>query len=233
MYKGRTITVVIPCLNEEDAVGHTLGKIPDVIDEIIVADNGSTDNSPVIAEKGGAKVVIEPRRGYGYALKAGIGAATKDIVVTMDGDGTYPIEDIREVLDSMFERDLDFVSGRRLPLMTPKAMGRTNIFGTKVLGIIALILFGFRSKDILSGMWFFKREVFPRYKLISNDWNLSEEIKIEARRTSRYGEHHINHHIRLGETKLLKWRVGVENVFFLFWKRLFRYKALPKWLKLT
>jgi hypothetical protein len=67
----------------------------------------------------------------------------------------------------------------------------------------------------------------------SNDWNFSEEIKIEASRKVRYGEFHINHHVRLGETKLLKWRVGAENLVFLFWKRMFPRKPLPTWLKMT
>ena len=233
MYKNKTISLVIPCLNEKAAISHTLKNIPKIIDEITVADNGSTDGSGEMAKMLGAKVVTESRRGYGYALKAGIEAATKEIVVTMDCDGTYPIEDIHNILDYMLENNYDFISGRRLPLKTANAMGDTNIFGTKVLNFFTFILFGLYTKDVLTGMWIFKREVYPKLIISSNDWNFSEEIKIEAARTSRYGEYHIDHHIRLGETKLLKWRVGAENLIFLFWKRFFRSRPLPKSLKLT
>lgn len=211
----------------------TLKTIPSFVDEVVIADNGSTDQSPSIAKQVGATVVIEKRRGYGYAHKAGIAKASGNIIVTMDCDGTYPVEDVQAMLDYLIDKKLDFISGQRLPLMTPGAMKLTNIVGTKVLNFFTLLLFQRAFKDILSGMWVFKKESYQKLVLTSNDWNFSEEIKIEAARKLRFSEYRINHHIRLGETKLLKWRVGAENLIFLFWKRFRPATPLPPYLKLT
>jgi glycosyltransferase involved in cell wall biosynthesis len=83
------ISVIIPALNEQDAIGLVIRDISkDVADEIIVVDNGSTDNTAMVAEKAGARVVREPHRGYGAACLKGIASAHEpDIVVFLDGDG--------------------------------------------------------------------------------------------------------------------------------------------------
>ena len=233
MFNNHKISVVIPCYNEEKAIAVTISKIPKFVDEILVVDNNSTDNTTKIATKLGAKIVNEKKAGYGYALRAGIKSVKDGIVVTIDGDATYPIEDLEKILKFMFKNDFDFVSGARLPLENKEAMGKINIIGTKLINFFILVLFWVKTKDSLSGMWVFKKDIYNKLNLVSYDWNLSEEIKIEAARKFKYGEYHITHHIRLGETKLLKWRVGLENLIFLFWKRIFPSESLPKFLKLT
>jgi len=90
MYKGKRITVVIPCLNEEEGVQRVLGALPSFVDEIIVVDNGSTDGTAAVARKLGAIVISELSRGYGRAYKTGFSRATGDIIVTLDGDHSYP-----------------------------------------------------------------------------------------------------------------------------------------------
>lgn len=233
MYQNKKLSVVIPCYNEEEGIVSTIKKVPSVIDEIVVVDNNSKDNTAKVAQRAGAKVVLEKRKGYGYALKAGIKNASGDIIITIDGDATYPIEDTQEIVKYLLDKDLDFVSGNRLPLSNKKAMSFTNILGTKVLNFFTLLLFQKRFKDILSGMWVFRKNCYRKLTLVSNDWNISEEIKIEVAQKCKFQEFHINHHQRLGKTKLLKWRVGIENLIFLFWKRISPQKNLPKFLKLT
>src|SRR5262245_13310500 len=92
MHRDLTIGLVIPCYNEEDGIRQVIGRMPAAVDEIVVVDNNCTDRTAEVARGLGAKVVAERRRGYGAAYQAGFRAATRDLVVTLDGDGTYPPE---------------------------------------------------------------------------------------------------------------------------------------------
>src|SRR5579863_1079253 len=100
MFRGKTISVIVPCLNEEEAIGQVLDAVPSCVDEVIVVDNNSSDRTAEIARKHGAKVVGEDLRGYGRAYKRGFGAATGDIIVTLDGDHSYPIDAVSYLLDA-------------------------------------------------------------------------------------------------------------------------------------
>src|SRR4029079_2721541 len=87
MHRNLTISVVIPCYNEEDGVRQVLSRMPKEVDEFVVVDNNCTDRTAEVARGMGARVVAEKTPGYGAAYKAGLKAATKDVVVTLDGDG--------------------------------------------------------------------------------------------------------------------------------------------------
>src|SRR5207245_5470442 len=86
MYKGQSITVIIPCLNEEQGIEQILRSMPDFVDEVIVVDNDSTDRTSEIAASLGATVIREEVRGYGRSYKRGFAGATGDIIITLDGD---------------------------------------------------------------------------------------------------------------------------------------------------
>ncbi len=108
MYKGQRITVIMPCLNEEQAIELLLQKMPGYVDETIVVDNGSTDRTSEVALGLGAKVIREDVRGYGRAYKTGFAAATGDIIVTLDGDHSYPLDAISYLLEAFLHLDVDF-----------------------------------------------------------------------------------------------------------------------------
>jgi glycosyltransferase involved in cell wall biosynthesis len=221
MYKGLKISVVIPCYNEEQGIRHVINALPRSVDEVVVVDNNSTDRTAEVAASLGGKVVTEKRKGYGAAYKAGLPAATGDITVTMDGDGSYPAEQIEEVIDYLTEKNLDFVSASRFPLQNPEAMNFTNKLGNMILTVAMLLLYGRSIKDSQSGMWVYRTKVYPLMKLTSDGMPFSEEIKIDAirNRQIRFGEYHIKYHQRIGEVKLEKWRDGFRNLFFLIKKR--------------
>lgn len=221
MYKGKTVSVVIPCYNEEDGLRMLMKFIPKFVDEIIVVDNNSTDATAQVARLFGAKVVREREKGYGRAYKAGFREAKSDIVITTDGDATYPIRYCYRSLDKLLEDDLDFISCRRFPLMIKEAMRKRNIIGNKILTFFTNMLFGLRLYDSQSGMWIFRRDVLSKIELISNGMSFSEEIKIEVftNRGIRTEEVPIIYQERVGHTKLFAWRDGIENLLFLFRKR--------------
>jgi len=221
MHRNKTISVVIPCYNEEDGIVHVIRSLPDCVDEVVVVDNNSTDRTAELARSLGAKVVFEKRKGYGAAYKAGLPAVSGDITVTMDGDGTYPSEQIPELVDHLLDAELDFISAARFPLKNPKAMNFSNKVGNMVLTIAMLILYQKNIKDSQSGMWIYKSDVYPRLRVSSDGMPFSEEIKIEAilAKDVRFGEYRVNYHPRIGEVKLEKWRDGFRNLIFLVKKR--------------
>jgi glycosyltransferase involved in cell wall biosynthesis len=221
LHRGLKISVVIPCYNEEDGVRHTMEQLPACVDEIVVVDNNSTDRTAEVARSLGARVVPETRKGYGAAYQAGLPAATGDVIVTLDGDGTYPADQIPELVDYLEDRKLDFVSASRFPLRNPRAMNFSNKVGNVILTLGMAVLYGTAVRDSQSGMWVFRRSIYPKLRLTSDGMAFSEEIKIEAIRSRevRFGEYGIDYRPRVGEVKLNKWRDGFQNLFFLVKKR--------------
>ena len=220
MHRDLTISVVIPCYNEEDGVREVIGRIPKAVDEVVVVDNNCTDGTAKVAAGLGARVVAEPVPGYGAAYKAGLRAASQDVIVTLDGDGTYPPEEIPRLVDTLVDRGWDFLSASRFPLSDPAAMHLSNRIGNWVLTVAAGVLFLRPLRDSQSGMWVFRRTCLERLRLTSNGMAFSEEIKLEAvARGLRFGEAHIRYGSRVGEVKLQKWRDGWNNLSFLFRRR--------------
>ncbi len=114
MRDNAKVAVVIPALNEETAIGYVLAAIPDWVDDIVVADNGSADRTPEVARENGARVVHEPERGYGAACLAGIAALdAPDIVVFLDGDFSDHPEEMPALVDPILAGDADMVIGSR------------------------------------------------------------------------------------------------------------------------
>ena len=220
MRQNLKLSLVIPCYNEEDGVREVIGRTPKEVDEIVVVDNNCTDRTAEVARSLGAVVVSEKTPGYGAAYKRGLAAATGDVVVTLDGDGTYPPEHIPMLVDELVAKRWDFLSACRFPLSDPKAMGLTNRLGNWVLTITAMVLFFKPIRDSQSGMWVIRRPVLEKIHVTSDGMPFSQEIKLEAiLKGFRFGEAHIPYGARIGEVKLQKWRDGWLNLSFLFAKR--------------
>lgn len=218
MLQNHSITLIIPCYNEELGLPTVLGKVPSCVDTIMVVDNNSIDQTAEIARQHGAVVVNAPVQGYGAAYKQGFAAAKGDIIVTLDGDDTYPVDLIPDLVGRLIQDKLEFISACRFPLQNPKNMDPVSKFGNWVLTMTAKILFGYGVKDSQSGMWIFRRDTLPKMRLESNGMPLSEEIKIEAiKRGLRFREIHIPYYLRLGEKKIRKFRDGFHNLYFLFY----------------
>ena len=103
MYKTLSITVIIPCLNEEQGIEKVLRAMPEFVDEVIVVDNNSTDRTSDVAASLGAKVVREQVRGYGRSYKRGFAEATSDLIITLDGDHSYPVDAISYLMRYLYD----------------------------------------------------------------------------------------------------------------------------------
>ena len=221
MYKNLRITVVIPCLNEEQGIQEVLREVPPFIDEVVVVDNGSTDRTAAVARQMGARVVTELSRGYGRAYKSGFSQATGDIIVTLDGDHSYPIDALSYLLEAFIHCRVGFLSASRLPVLSKTAMSTKHKIGNWILSLTMSLLFLRWVSDSQSGMWVFRRAALKKMNLSSDGMAFSEEIKIEAIKNKDIGfrEIFISYSQRLGEKKLQPWRDGFQNLIFLFRKR--------------
>lgn len=221
MYKGQTITVIIPCLNEEQGIEQVLRRMPDFVDQTIVVDNGSTDRTSEVARSLGADVIREEVRGYGRAYKRGFREATGDLIVTLDGDHSYPPDAISYLLEAFLHLDVDFLNASRFPVRDKRAMSFKHKFGNLVLSLAMSMLYFRWVRDSQSGMWVFRRSILAGMRLESDSMAFSEEIKIEALKNPRirFAEISILYSSRLGEIKLNPWRDGFHNLWFLVKKR--------------
>src|ERR1700733_15071586 len=221
MYKENRITVIIPCLNEEQGIESVLRRMPEFVDEVIVVDNGSTDRTSDVAKSFGARVIREHVRGYGRSYKTGFAYATGDLIVTLDGDHSYPPDAISCLLETFLHLEVDFLNASRFPVRDRNAMSFKHKFGNLILSLAMSILYFTWVRDSQSGMWVFRRSILAGMRLESDGMAFSEEIKIEALKLNRhrFAELSILYSSRLGEIKLNPWRDGLYNLWFLLRKR--------------
>ncbi len=222
MISGKKISLILPTLNEAEGLGYLKEKIPSSIDEVLIVDGDSRDKTREIAESFGWKVVVEKRHGYGRAYKTGFEQSQGDIIATADADGTYPVEDIEFLVQELLTADLDFISCSRFPLKDSQSMNGLNQVGNLMITWAAQVLWLHPFSDILSGMWVFRRSVLSQLVLKSDNWNFSEEIKLRAYEAlkDKFKEIQISYRNRLGETKLMPWKVGWENILYMIGMRL-------------
>ncbi len=186
--------MIIPCLNEEQGIEKVLRAMPEFVDEVIVVDNNSTDRTSEVAASLGAKVVREEVRGYGRAYKRGFADATGDLIITLDGDQSYPVDALSYLIEAFLHHEVDFLNASRFPVRDRRAMSLKHKFGNLVLSTVMSVLFFRWVRDSQSGMWVFRREILKEMKLESDGMAFSEEIKIEALLSPR---------VRFGEISIM------------------------------
>lgn len=173
------VSLVIPVLNEEGNITKLLASIPKKINEVIVVDNGSTDQTINFCRGSGARVIYEARRGYGAALRTGILEAQGDIIVCMDGDNSYPPASIQEFLTKLIEESYDFVSGERIST-NPDSMPLINKISNKFISSLIRNILRIKLQDSQSGMWAFRKKLLQDIMPIDVGMGFSQEIKIRA-----------------------------------------------------
>jgi len=217
------ISVVVPCLNEEAAVGNVVDQALEGIrrsgrpGEVVVVDNGSTDSSARVAAAHGARVIKEPRRGYGSAYLAGLAAAHGDFVVMGDADETYPMQELAPFVDRLEQGD-DLVIGSRFKgTIHGDAMPFLNRFvGNPILTGMLNVLFGVKVSDAHCGMRALRREALPVLDLHSTGMEFASEMVFKAyRRGLTVSEIPIDYYPRVGESKLNRFGDAWRHVRFM------------------
>jgi glycosyltransferase involved in cell wall biosynthesis len=182
------LSVVIPCLNEAATIGTVVAKALAAMSrlgipgEVVVSDNGSTDGSPSLAERAGARVVHAQRRGYGAALRLGMTAATGRMLVMGDADDTYNFDEIEPFISEL-RSGAELVMGTRLPpgKMLPGANPWLNRWvGTPALTFVLNRLFGTQIRDTNCGMRALTKRCFEKLALKSDGMEFASEMVIKA-----------------------------------------------------
>ena len=217
------ISVVIPCLNEEEAVGTVVDQAWEGIQrsgrrgEVIVVDNASTDRSADVAAEHGATVVREERPGYGSAYLAGLAHARGDYVVMGDADATYPISELAPFVERLAGGD-DLVMGSRFEgTIHGEAMPWLNRHvGNPILTGMLNLFFGVKISDAHCGMRAVRRDALPALDLHSTGMEFASEMVFKAfRRKLRVSEIPIDYYPRVGESKLNRFGDAWRHVKFM------------------
>lgn len=147
---GHSCTVLIPALDEAGAIAEVVRRVPAALDaDVLVVDNGSSDGTAAVAAAAGARVVHEPRRGYGRACHAGLAASpSAAVVVFIDGDGSMPPEEIETLLAPIAEGRADLVCGSRTARREPGSMPAHQALGNRVALVLLRVLYGVRLSDL-------------------------------------------------------------------------------------
>jgi uncharacterized protein len=204
MRNGASVGVVIPALNEERSIGRVVSTIPDWVDDIVVGDNGSRDMTATIAEEAGARVILEPRRGYGSACLSALATLTDiDVVVFLDGDfSDYP-EEMSRLVDPIIRGDIDMVIGSRVlgkresGALTPQAM-----FGNWLSCKLIRLFWNVEYSD-LGPFRAISYKALKSIRMRDPDYGWTVEMQIKAARDGlRVTEVPVSYRRRIGKSKV-------------------------------
>ena len=225
------LVVVIPVFNEEASLPLVLAAIPSGrVREVLVVDNGSTDRSAELAREHGARVVPEPRKGYGSACLAGIGALPSecDTVAFLDGDySDYP-EDLIDLLQPIERGEADFVVGSRmLRKQSRRALMPQARFGNRLATILMRLLFGIRCTD-LGPFRVIRREVLDGLGMQDRNFGWTVEMQLRAKlRGLRVVELPVRYRERIGQSKITGTFRGTIGAGYKILKTIFAYRLRP------
>ena len=216
------VSVVIPCLNEAENIEACVHSALEVLErsgisgEVIVADNASEDGSGELAAAAGARVVLEPRRGYGSAYLAGFAAARGDYIVMGDADLTYDFNEIPHFVAEL-DGGAELVMGDRMDNIQPGAMPWLHRYvGNPILTGLLNLFFRTGVNDAHCGMRALRRDVLPRLDLRTTGMEFASEMVIRASKEKlRITEFPIQYHPRGGESKLSSFSDGWRHLRFL------------------
>ena len=210
-----TIYVIIPVYNEEASIANVIGDIPEIVSEIIVVNNNSTDETASIAESNGATVLSEKNKGYGNACLTGLGYISEkqqppDIIVFLDGDySDYP-EELTKIISTIIEDNIDFVLGARTAKLRQKgAMTIPQIFGNWLATSLMRLFFGSKFTDLgpFRAIKYAKLlELHMEDKTYG--WTVEMQLKVIMKKYS-YVEVPVNYRKRIGVSKVSGTAKGV------------------------
>jgi glycosyltransferase involved in cell wall biosynthesis len=216
----RNVSAIIPCLDEEDAIGPCVAAVLAYVGEVIVVDGRSTDRTAERAAAAGAKVIVEPARGYGQAMLSGLAALAprSTIVLFIDGDGRDRPELIPAVLAPIEDGRADFVLGSRLRgARDPGSLAMSQIVAGHLAGLLLRLLYGVRFTD-MSPFRAIRRDALDHLGMAETTfgWNLEMQMRVAAARL-RVEEVAVGQRPRAGGISKVSgsWRSGVRAAWVL------------------
>ena len=225
------VSVVIPTHNEAQAIGRVLADLPaHIVTEVVVVDSNSTDGTPEIAAKMGARVLHEPRRGYGRACLTGLAAASSaDVVVFLDGDYSDRPDELPLLLTPIIDDRADITVGSRLGKQSVRgALPWHAAFGNRLAAALIRLLYGLTISD-LGPFRAGRAEVLRRLELQENTYGWAVEMILKGSLAGfRIVEVPVSYYPRIGKSKIsgtLKGTVGAgwfilsRIVGYYFWHR--------------
>ncbi len=198
------VKVIIPARNEEQALGKVLSEIPEIVSEIIVADNGSTDGTADVAHAHGAVVIHVPEPGYGRACLAGIDRSGDcDIIVFLDGDASdYPVE-MTKLIAPIQSGDVDFVVGSRaLGKREKGALTPQQRFGNALACFLMKLIWKSRFTD-LGPFRAIRKTSLDQLNMQAPTFGWTVEMQVRAlKQNITYMEIPVNYRKRIGKSKI-------------------------------
>ena len=202
------IKVIIPAYNEADSIRHVINDIPDIVDEVIVVSNNSTDNTEINAKQAGATVLKENQKGYGYACLKGMDYVAQqtikpDIIVFLDGDySDYP-EELIKIVEPINENNVDFVIGARVKRLRENgSMTIPQIFGNWLATSLMRIMFKSKFTD-LGPFRAIKYDKLLALNMEDKTYGWTVEMQLKAlKQKFSYVEIPVNYRNRIGVSKV-------------------------------
>jgi dolichol-phosphate mannosyltransferase len=207
---GLSVCVVIPTLNEEKNIGATIDEFKaEGFENILVVDGRSTDKTVEIAKEKGARVVIQSGKGKGQAVAEALQMVDEDVVIVVDGDGTYSAKDAKKLLEPIQKGIADHVVGNRFLGYEKGAFTKLNLMGNKILNFIFRLTYGIELYDILSGYRAIVRDLYKSVSLKKMGFEVETELTVETiAKGFRIMEVPVTYRRRGGVTKLSPLRDG-------------------------
>lgn len=216
------VTALICTLNEETNLPYVLPKIPEWVDEVLLVDGRSSDNTVELAKRlrPNIRILYQPGKGKGDALKYGCKHAQGDIVVTLDADGTTDPKEIPKFVEPLL-KGYDFAKGTRFLHSHPLKMSLYRRFGNWVLVTTANVLHGTKYTDICSGYNAFWKEILERIELVSKGFELEQEMNVKIKKAGlKVIEIPCNDTGRLsGGSKVSTFKQGLKDLIIVFRER--------------
>jgi glycosyltransferase involved in cell wall biosynthesis len=220
------VSVIIPTRNEAQALKHVLADLPaGLVSEVLVVDSDSTDGTPEIAARMGARVIREPRRGYGRACLTGLAqVSSPDIVVFLDGDYSDRPAELPRLLAPIVEGRADITLGSRLAgPRTPGALPWHAAFGNRLAAGLITLLFGQRITD-LGPFRAARADVLRKLALEETTYGWAVEMILKgALRGFRVVEVPVSYHPRIGKSKISGTVRGTLGAAWFIFSRILRY----------
>jgi hypothetical protein len=177
-----SLTILIPCLNEERGIAAVVREYAAVFPhaEILVVDNGSEDETAVVARAAGATVMAEHRRGKATAVASALSAIDTDLVLMVDGDGSYPADGGCLLVEQYLREPVDMITGIRSAQKAGQVFRPMHQWGMSIFAAVVNSVFHFKPLDLFSGLRLFSRRFYKHVPVLSRGFELEIELTIQA-----------------------------------------------------